>query len=219
MRIVVAAEYPIIAEAVKLGCRDDSNLEVVGSASTGRNAIELFKQLNPDVGILDLSLPDLDGFQVIDIVRQQRLPPLFLAISMRCDPYIVRKVEISGFHGFIDLRTVIFTELRKIIATIGRRDASFPPAFVSVLSCHQRDPLAFDKILSNRQQMILALIGDLMTDIEIADSLNMTPCAIERQRHRIMDKLELSSRLDLVRYARREGLFGIFGPRWLRLAT
>jgi len=184
----------------------DLGHEVVGEAGTGREALEVIAAAHPDLLVLDIHLPDMDGFEVLRFVRRKRALLKALVISSYFDDYLLCRIERAAVQGFIDKSTNTVSELSLAIAAIERGSTYFPMPFMEACRAHSRNPVAFDKVLTDREQTVLSLVGEPLSDAEIAAQLQVSPETVEKHRFNIMRKLGLRSRAESARFARRCGL-------------
>lgn len=206
MKIAIIEDHAIIRELLATVCQREFGYEVCVSEGLGRPGADAIKCNRPDMVILDLMLPDIDGFEVAQSIRSSGYSPRIVAISVRCDPYTTYRIERGRFHGFLDKRTTLSDELRHALSAIHSGRRYFSASFLEIQSGRKRDPQAFDKVLTSRQHAILALIGELFDDSAIAAQFGVTVHAIEKQRFRIMQRLGITAKNDLLRYARKQGL-------------
>jgi DNA-binding NarL/FixJ family response regulator len=160
----------------------------------------------PDLLILDVQLPDMDGFEVLRSLRRKRALIRTLVISSYFDEYTLCRIDRAAVQGFIDKSTNTVSELSLAISAIEAGSTYFPGPFMEARRAHSRNPVAFDKLLTDREQTILSLVGEPLSDAEIAAQLNLSPETVEKHRFNIMRKLGLRSRAEAARFARRCGL-------------
>jgi DNA-binding NarL/FixJ family response regulator len=206
MRIVIVEDHQIICDLLCKVCVEDFGHEVIAAVPTAKEAIVEINRTKPELVILDLMLPDSDGFAVVESIRQERRAARILAISSRCDAHTVLRVEEAGLDGFIDKKSSMLEDFRQAIEAIASGRQHFSGAFLQLQSSRRRNAKAFDKLLTKRQQAILTLIGDLLNDQEVAARMKISVSTAEAHRYRIMHKLGLKTRTELVRYARVNGL-------------
>jgi DNA-binding NarL/FixJ family response regulator len=205
VRIAIVEDQMMMADALAIICTRELGCKVVARARTGREAIKAILVSRPELVILDLGLPDTDGFKVMDVVRQAGVNPRVLVLSAHCDDNTVYRVERARFDGFVDKGTEAFAALRVALKAIARRRRYFSDRYLKVKSKRKSDPLAFDKLLTGQQQAVLAMIGGLLTDDEIASRLRVKSCTAEKHRLTILQKLGLDSKITLLRYAHSHG--------------
>ena len=206
MRIAIVEDERLFRDVLRKACVADLGHEVVGEAGTGREALLVVPEAHPDLLVLDIHLPDMDGFEVLRSMRRKRALLKTLVISSYFDDYLLCRIERADVQGFIDKSTNTVSELSLAIAAIERGSTYFPMAFMEACRAHSRNPVAFDKVLTDREQTILSLVGEPLSDAEIAAQLDVSPETVEKHRFNIMRKLGLRSRAESARFARRCGL-------------
>jgi DNA-binding NarL/FixJ family response regulator len=199
-------------EVLRKICEDDLQHTVVGEAADGRKAVEIIGQLKPDMVLLDLHLPNLDGFAVIEQIRKAQADLIILLLSSHCDDYTVYRAEKAGVQGFVDKNTNSVAALKQAIAQVTRGKASFSEAFNRIRAQRRADPNSFDKVLGNRERTVLSLVGQSLRDSEIAERLGISEQTVSTHRLNIIRKLGLNNTAELVRYARDHG-FTLSAPQ------
>jgi DNA-binding NarL/FixJ family response regulator len=205
MRIVVAEDEQMFREVVYKICTEDLGHEVVGEASDGEEAVRIVTEKRPNLLLLDIDLPRLDGFGVADAVRRSSRGTQIVAVTSSRASYTLFRIEHSEFDGYIDKGASSLSALRQAIsaAADGRRYHS--PTFAAVKEERMRDPNAFDKVLSNRERQVLSLIGLSLNDDEIGIRLAISARTVETFRHRILQKLRIAGTPKLIRFAIENG--------------
>jgi DNA-binding NarL/FixJ family response regulator len=206
MKIAIVEDERLFRDILRKACVADLGHEVVGEAGTGREALAMVPASMPDLLILDIHLPDMDGLDVLRTVRRKRALIRTLVISAYFDEYTLGRIERAAVQGFIDKSTNTIAELNLAIAAIEGGSTYFPVPFMEARRAHTRNPDAFDKVLTDREQTILSLVGEPLSDAEIAARLQLSPETVEKHRFNIMRKLGLHSRAEAARFARRCGL-------------
>lgn len=206
MKIAIVEDQRLFRDVLRKACVADLGHEVVGEAGTGREALAVVTACLPDLLILDMHLPDMDGLDVLRSVRRRRALIRTLVISAYFDEHTLCRIEQANVQGFIDKSTNTIAELNRAIAAIERGTTYFPPSFHEARRAHSRNPDAYDKLLTDREQTILSLVGEPLSDAEIANQLELSPETVEKHRFNIMRKLGLKSRAESARFARRCGL-------------
>lgn len=186
-------------------CVKDLKHQVVGEAGDGRTAVGMVYSLDPDLVLLDLHLPELDGFGVVEAIRRVRPSVRILVLSSHCDPYTVFRAERLRLHGFVDKNTNSLDALKEAIRSVAEGKAWFSPFFQKMKAERHDDAFSFDKVLSPREREVLSLIGEAMKDDEIAERLGFTAHTAEKHRHNILRKLGIRDTTALGRYARDHG--------------
>jgi DNA-binding NarL/FixJ family response regulator len=203
MKIAIVEDERLFRDVLRKACASDLGHEVVGEAGTGKEALEVVPATLPD---LHIHLPDMDGLEVLRALRRKRALIRTLVISSYFDEYTLCRIEQAAVQGFIDKSTNTVAELSLAITAIEKGSTYFPKPFTEARRAHSRNPVAFDKVLTDREQTILSLVGEPLSDAEIAAQLRLSPETVEKHRFNIMRKLGLRSRAESARFARRCGL-------------
>lgn len=200
-------------EVLRKVCTQELRHEVVGEAADGRRAIELVDQLVPDLVLLDLHLPGVDGLAVAQEIRTRVPHVKILVLSSHCDGYTVYETDRLRVQGFVDKNTNTVTTLKAAVEAVAAGHSWFSEPFQRIKAALRRDPLAFGKLLTQRERAILALVGVPLTDVEIGHRLGISAETVEKHRFNLLRKLEAKSTTELVRYAREHGftLTGLSG--------
>jgi two-component system response regulator NreC len=205
VRIVIVEDHLMFREVLRKVCAQELHHEVVGEAGDGRVAVELVLRLKPDLVLLDLHLPNLDGFGVVEAVRRVAPQIRILVLSSHCDDYTVFRAEKALVQGFVDKNTNTVAILKEAVATVGAGRTFYSASFKRVKARRHADPHSFDKLLTDREKTVLALVGQPLSDQEVAARLTLSPATVEKHRHNLLRKLDLQTTPELVRYARDHG--------------
>lgn len=202
IRIAVAEDQRLIRDLLVAVLSRESDFQVVGEASTGREAIALAQSAKPDVLVLDVALPDLDGMEVARSVRktQPRLP--ILALSIHEESYFVREMLRAGADGYV-VKSAAVGELVQAIRSITQGRMYLSPAIARLAV---GNPSPESASLTRREREVLALIANGKHSAAIAAKLSISVGTVEAHRRNIMTKLGLHSIAELTKYAVREGL-------------
>lgn len=202
VKVVVVEDEAILRELLSAYCVRIFDCNVVAAVADGLQAVEAIVRNAPDMVLLDLRLPGLDGLDVVERVRSQGLFPRILILSSVCNLYTAYKIERAGIHGFLYKGATMPLSLREAMTAVSQGRNYFCPIFKSYKRARLDNPVFFDKILSAREQTVLTMVSDGMTDIEIALVLRISPRTVESHRMSILRKLGFRSKLDLERYGR-----------------
>lgn len=187
-----------------LGAQAD--MEIIGEAGNGREAVSMSEQLHPDVVVMDVAMPELNGIEATRRIMEQAPHTRILALSMHKDSVYVREILRAGARGYL-LKDSIDVDLLAAVRAVGRGEGYLSPAVSdTVLSDYRKhvtDPL---DLLSSREREVLQLIAEGKTNKDIATALNLSVYTVDAHRGRIMEKLNLHSTSELVRFAVRKGL-------------
>ena len=199
-------------EVLRKVCVRELRHTVIGEAADGREAVRLVHECAPDLVLLDLHLPGLNGFGVIAELQAAGLAQQFLVLSSHCDDYTVYRAEKLHVHGFVDKNTNTVAALKKAVAAVAAGGRYFSEEFLRLKAVRHGDPQSFDKVLTDRECEFLAMFGGSFHDREIAARFGVIEVTVEKHRFNILRKLGLRGRAELVRYAQDRG-FTIDAPR------
>lgn len=209
VRIVLVDDHKLVRQGMRALLEAQPGFEVVGEASTGQQALQLIQTLSPDVSILDVMMPDLNGIETAKLIHQRGIQTRIVFLSMHANAaYAVRALQ-SGALAYV-LKDSDFSEIVQAIhnALEDKRYLSTAIAdevFEMLLSVdgEKADTL---EILSPREREILQLVAEGNTNSAIAEKLSLSIRTVESHRARVMSKLRFGSHSDLVRYAVQKGL-------------
>lgn len=205
VRIVIVEDHLMFRDVIRTICGRNFGHVVVGETDSGVKAVELILRERPDAVILDLSLPDMDGFNVVDRV-QSEIPGLrFLVVSSHCDDYTLFRIEKSGVHGFLDKNTNTVETLQEALVAIEAGRVYFSAAFQRAKLARRNDPRSFTKVLTEWERAILSLIGQGLSDEEIGERLQLSPRTVQTHRSHLLQKLNLKGTPKLIAFAIEHG--------------
>jgi len=206
IRIVLADDHPVVRQGFRLILAAQPDMEVVGEAADGRQAVELAANTKPDVLVMDVAMPGLNGIEATRRVFRLAPRTRILALSMHKDSIYVREILRAGARGYL-LKDSIDQDLLAAVRSLARGEGYLSPAVSeAVLTDYRKyvtNPL---DLLTSREREVLQMIAEGRTNKEIASALNLSVYTIDAHRGRIMDKLNLHSTGELVRFAMRNGL-------------
>jgi DNA-binding NarL/FixJ family response regulator len=206
IRVFLADDHTMVRQGFRLILSSQPDIEIVGEAGNGREAVELAEKMNPDVIVMDVAMPDLNGIEATRRLSASAPRSRVLALSMHKDSVYVREILRAGARGYL-LKDSIDSDLLNAVRAIARGDGYLSPgvsdAVLSDYRRHVTDPL---DLLTSREREVLQLIAEGKTNKEIAGSLNLSVYTVDAHRGRIMEKLNLHSTGELVRFAVRNGL-------------
>jgi DNA-binding NarL/FixJ family response regulator len=200
MKIVVVDDHLIVRDLLCEICARNFGHTIVAKADTGPEAVERILATSPDVVLLDIQLPELDGFAVIESIRRAGCRSRVLLLSGSCDDRTIYLVEHAQVQGFMDKPTSASAALGGALSAVGQGGSYFSPAFRDAQKARRANPCAFDKLLSSAEQRLLLMFGALLTDAEIAERLQISELTVEKHRFNIRGKLNLGSRVEFMRY-------------------
>lgn len=206
-RLLVIDDHAVLRCGLNLLLNLQSDMTVVGETGRGSDAVSLCDALHPDVVLLDLSLPDLNGFDVLEQLKECCLPKV-LVLTMYEDEAYAREVFKRHGNGYI-LKNAADTQLLSAIRAVCQGQTVVDPALTDVLMTSTRrsdDQELAHQGLSPREQEVLRLIALGYTNQQIASELVISIKTVESHKAHVKEKLNMSRRSDLVRYAMERGL-------------
>ena len=207
IRVVVADDHPLFREALERAVRMRPELELVGAASDGRDALERVREVVPHVALLDLRLPALDGFQILDAVKRDRLATRVLVLSASADAALVHRAVQGGAAGYFRKEADRDAILDAIAAVARGRmaiDPSLQPGVFDRIRLRRSDE---DRpILTTREGQVLSLMAEGLSGPQIAKRLFVAVPTVKTHQARLYDKLDVSERAAAVAEAMRRGL-------------
>jgi two-component system, NarL family, response regulator NreC len=206
IHILLADDHAVVRQGFKMILAAQPDMEIVGEAGNGREALDLAGKLQPDVIVMDVAMPELNGIEatrrVADVSPRSRV----LALSMHKDSVYVREILRAGARGYL-LKDSISSDLLAAVRAIARGEGYLSPgvsdAVLNDYRRHVTDPI---DLLSSREREVLQMIAEGKTNKDIATVLNLSVYTVDAHRGRIMEKLNMHSVTDLVRFAVRCGL-------------
>lgn len=206
IRILLADDHAMVRKGFRMILEAQSDMSIIGEAGNGREALELAESLRPDVIVMDVAMPELNGIEATRRLAASSPHSRVLALSMHKDSVYVREILRAGARGYL-LKDSIDSELVMAVRAVAKGDGYLAPAVSdAVLSDYRRhvtDPL---DLLSSREREVLQMIAEGKTNKEVASALNLSVYTIDAHRGKIMEKLNLHSTGELVRFAVRNGL-------------
>lgn len=205
MNIIVVEDQLMFRDVIRKACSGRAGHNVIGETDSGVKAVDLILRLKPDAVILDLSLPDMDGFNVVDQVTKE-LPKLsILVVSSHCDDYTLFRVEKSKVHGFVDKNSNTVQTLRQALTTIESGGIFFSQTFRAAKAARHANPHSYMKLLSDHERAVLSLIGQGLDDEEMGERLNISFRTAQTHRSRILRKLMIKGTPKLIAFAIEHG--------------
>jgi two-component system, NarL family, response regulator NreC len=205
-RIVVVDDHLILLQGIRKLIEAEPDCEVVGEAGDGREGIKLIERLQPEVAVLDISMPGLNGLDTARVVARVSPGTRTILLTMHQeDPYVTEALN-AGVHGYV-IKSQTAGELISAIREVSRNRVYLSPCISQIVLDgyrHKRDPEADP--LTLREREVLQLIAEGQKTKQVADRLGISVKTAESHRTRIMNKLDIHDATGLVRYAIRRGL-------------
>jgi DNA-binding NarL/FixJ family response regulator len=210
VRILLADDHKITRQGLHSLLEENPDTEVIAEAENGRGAVRMAQELRPDVVIMDVSMPDLNGVEATRQIIQENPGIKVIALSMHSDTLFVSEMLKSGASGYL-LKDCAFEELAQAISTIMEGKAYLSPSISGVvvedyLHRLSKAEVAPSEVLTDREREVLQLIAEGQSTKRIALKLHISVKTVETHRRQIMNKLDLHTVAELTKYAIRKGL-------------
>jgi DNA-binding NarL/FixJ family response regulator len=210
IRVLIAEDHDVVREGLKILISADSGIEIAGEASNGAMAVRLARKLQPDVVLMDLAMPKVNGLEATREIRQKVPQSKVLVLSAYKDEETLQRVLAAGVSGYITKHSAA-EELLTAIRELSKGNSYFSPAVSGKTKIRQRQSPPGAK-LTPRESEVLQLIARGQPNKEIAYTLGISIKTIEKHRQAVMDKLDLHDIASLTRYAMAKGLVGVGSP-------
>lgn len=211
IRVLLADDHGILRAGLRALINGEPDMEVVGEAANGREALEQARTLRPDVVVMDISMPVMDGLEASRLIRQEGLDCQIVMLTVHAEEeYLFQSLQAGGL-GYV-LKSAADTDLMEAIRKAYRGEVFlYPSAVKKLLGEYLKEVSASDQAgpeerLTARERQVLKLTAEGFTNQEIAQRLVISPKTVNTYRQRIMKKLNLHHRAELVRFALRTGL-------------
>ncbi len=211
IRVLLADDHAVLRSGLRALLNLEPDMEVVGEASNGREAIELVESLKPDVIVMDISMPEMDGLAAAKAIHEKRIPSHIVILTVHAEEDYLFQTLQMGASGYV-LKSSADTELMDAIRAAQRGEVFlYPSAVKKVLGEYLKGTRGEGgkgalEALTSREKEVLKLTAEGFTNQEIAEKLVISPKTVDTYRQRIMEKLNLHHRSQLVQYALKTGL-------------
>lgn len=211
IRVLLADDHTILRAGLRMMLNAQPDIEVVGEASEGKEAVAAVEQLAPDVVIMDISMPEMNGIEATRQIKKQCPDVRVLILTMHeNEGYLFQSLR-AGASGYM-MKEAADTELIQAIRTVQAGRFYLSPVAQSMMvgdylqRVHAGEEKDSYNDLTEREREILVLVAEGLTNNQIAEKLIISPKTVDTHRTHVMDKLNLHSRAELVKYAMRRGL-------------
>lgn len=210
MRILIADDHGIVRQGLRALLEKEANMEIVGEAEDGPAVVRLAEELLPDVVIMDISMPNLNGIEATRLILQKIPDTRVIALSTYSKRSFVAEMLKAGALGYV-LKSYLFDELTRAIHAVAANQHYLSPRITDVLieDYINQAPTADNSVLSrltDRERQMLQFLAEGQSTKQIALSLNVSPKTADANRRQIMNKLGIFSIAELTKFAIREGL-------------
>ena len=210
IRILLADDHKITRQGLRSLLDKEFDMEVVAEAEQGRTAVRLVRELSPQVVIMDVTMPDLNGVEAARQIVSEFPDVKIIALSMHSDSLFVTEMLKSGASGYL-LKDCAFEELARAIRTVVAGKTYLSPSISGVvvddyLHRLSKADLSGSEVLTDREREVLQLLAEGKSTKQIALKLHISVKTVETHRRQIMDKLDIHTVAELTKYAIRKGL-------------
>lgn len=210
LRILLADDHTVVRQGLRKVLEERPEWQVVAEAGDGRDAVRLAEQYKPDVAVVDVAMPLLNGIEATRQITRRAPQTKVLVLSMYSDEAYVTQILKAGATGYL-LKDSADVDLVQAVQAVSQGKSFFSPAVARLMSddyARQRGENAVDRYesLSEREREIFQLVAEGKTNKEMAALLFISPSTVETHRARIMEKLDLHSAAEIVLYAVRRGV-------------
>ena len=209
LRILLAEDHTIVREGVKSLLNAQADMIVVGEAGDGQEALDSAQELKPDVIVMDISMPNMNGLKAMKKLRQVYPQAKVLMLTRHTDTGFLQQLFQAGASGYVLKQSASDELIRAIHAIVAGKNYLDPAVTEKVITGYAHKPLLprseHQGNLSEREEEVLRLIAWGHSNKEIATSLEISVKTVEAHKANAMKKLNLSSRIDIVRYALLQG--------------
>lgn len=211
IKVLIVDDHTLVRDGIRALLELVSDIEVVGEATNGKEALEKIEQLVPDVVLMDLAMPIMGGLEATRRIRKQHPVTKVLALTQYDDTdYVVPVIE-AGARGFVT-KMAAFSELASAIQAVYRGESYLSPSAATALVQEYQQKISMEgekdpyQQLTDREREVLKLVVEGHTAREIADILLVSPKTVEWYKTSLMNKINIHNRTDLIKFAIRKGI-------------
>ncbi|TYB79738.1 response regulator transcription factor [Bizionia myxarmorum] len=200
--IVIAEDHPIMLKGLKQEL-EQAGYTIIGTAENGKEAVKTITNLKPDIALLDIEMPFLNGFEVMSACKEYAdLNTRYIVMTYHKQRNFVAQAKKIGVHGYL-LKEDSMTEIEKCIATVMENGNYYSSSFSENLESHVENELKKLELLTPSERKIVEIIASGKTSTEISDMLCVSPRTIQKHRTNIIEKLQLDAAPDsLIKWAK-----------------
>jgi two-component system response regulator NreC len=209
-RIILADDHTIVRHGLSKLLEQEEDIEIVAETRDGHSTVELARELSPDLLIMDIGMPDLNGIDATRQILRESSKVKILALSMHSGKNFVIEMLKAGASGYL-LKECALEELITAVRAVMAGKTYLSPSITDVVvenyvRCSSGDESTVFSVLSQREREVLQLMAEGKTTKQVARCLHISPKTVEGHRLRIMDKLNIDNIAQLTKYAIQEGL-------------
>jgi DNA-binding NarL/FixJ family response regulator len=212
--VILADDHRIVRKGCRVLLNEEQDIDVIGEATDGREALLLVNQLHPDILVTDLQMPGMQGHEAIRRLKQSGSPVGILVLTMHKDTESILRALRSGAAGYV-LKDAAVSDLVQGIRTVYQGEIFLSPSIATQVITRLMEGLGEEDItsplelLTDREREILQLLAEGKSRQEISDMLSVSPKTVDSHRANLMGKLDLNNEVALVRFAARYGLISL----------
>jgi len=201
IRLALAEDHTIVRWALREALSKADDIEVVGEAGTAAETLSMVQNVKPDVLLLDITLPDRSGFDVLGDLRSVDTAPLVVVLTWHTEPSYAARAIAAGAHGFVN-KAVEPGALLESIRAVSRGEQIVPPGVEQLLASGDGHPAS---ALTARELQVMEMLSRGMTNREIAEHLDISIKTVDTHRGHVLKKLGLRNNSELTRFAVKHG--------------
>ena len=205
LRVLLADDHALVRAGMRALLAELPGIEVVAETGDGREALRLVRERKPDIALLDISMPELNGLEVVGRIAHDHPNTRVIIVSMHGDDESVRRALVAGAAGYL-LKNSDRRELELALRAVARGDTWLSPSLTKRVVATYMRGASPDAVLTPRQREVLQLVAEGHSNKEIASRLNVALKTVETHRTELMDRLGIHGVASLVRYAIQVGL-------------
>lgn len=210
IRVIIAEDHNLVRQGIRALLENSDEVQVIAEAATGLEAVELTKKHKPDLVVMDLSMPRLDGAQAAERILNMNLPTQIIILSMHADTTMVQQLLRRGVKGYL-LKDAVSEELMLAVRSVSQGKMFLSPTIsdtVMTMLLTPPDSSASNAadLLTPREREVLQLVAEGHTNNSIADTLNISVKTVEKHRANLMAKMKVNDLASLIREGIKQGL-------------
>jgi DNA-binding NarL/FixJ family response regulator len=210
IRIVIAEDHNLVRQGIRALLEQSGEIQVVAEAANGEAAVQLVKEHRPDIVVMDLSMPRLDGTQAAARIIDLKLPTQIIVLSMHADTTVVQQLLRLGVKGYL-LKDAVTAELMLAVHSVSQGKLFLSPTIsdsvmTMLLSPSDNTAKTSAELLTPREREVLQLVAEGYTNNAIGEMLNISVKTVEKHRSNLMTKLEVNDLASLIRESIKLGL-------------
>ncbi len=201
IRLGICEDHTIVRWALREALSKADDIEVVGEAGTAAETLEMVQRDRPDVILLDITLPDRSGFDVLEDLKTQESAPLVIVLTWHTEPSYATRALTAGAHGYLN-KSVEPDALLAAIRAVSRGEQVIPPGIEQLLASGDGHPAS---ALTARESQVMEMLARGLTNREIAEHLTISIKTVDTHRGHVLKKLGLRNNSELTRFAVKHG--------------